>query len=345
MKRKTNFFKKKTPIIIAEMSGNHNGSLKQALKIVKEASKAGADAIKLQTYTADTITLNSKNRDFIIHDKKSLWKKEKLYNLYKKAHTPWSWHKKIFNLAKKLNIVCFSSPFDETAVDFLEKLNTPIYKIASFEITHLPLIKKVAETKKPIIMSTGLASKKEIKEAVRIAKKNGCPKVILLKCTSAYPASIGDSNLKTIIDLKKTFKCDVGFSDHTLGIGAALAAIATGASVIEKHFTLSKKDKGVDTAFSMDVSQLKLLVKEAKNAYYSIGKINYKLSNSEKKSKIFRRSIYAKANIKKGDLFTRKNIKVIRPAFGLQPKYYFKILGKKSKRNISKASRIKLNDL
>ncbi len=345
MKRKTNFFKKKTPIIIAEMSGNHNGSLKQALKIVKEAAKAGADAIKLQTYTADTITLNSKNRDFIIHDKKSLWKKERLYNLYKKAHTPWSWHKKIFNLAKKLNIVCFSSPFDETAVDFLEKLNTPIYKIASFEITHLPLIKKVAETKKPIIMSTGLASKKEIKEAVRIAKKNGCPKVILLKCTSAYPASTGDSNLKTIIDLKKTFKCDVGFSDHTLGIGAALAAIATGASVIEKHFTLSKKDKGVDTAFSMDVSQLKLLVKEAKNAYYSIGKINYKLSNSEKKSKIFRRSIYAKDNIKKGDLFTRKNIKVIRPAFGLQPKYYFKILGKKSKRNISKASRIKLNDL
>ena len=345
MTKGINFFKKKAPLIIAEMSGNHNGSLKKALRLVREASKAGADAIKLQTYTADTITLDSNHKDFVISDKKSLWKKEKLFNLYKKAYTPWKWHKKIFSLAKKLNIVCFSSPFDETAVNFLEKLKTPFYKIASFEITHLPLIKKVAETKKPIIMSTGLASKKEIKEAVGIAKKNGCPKVILLKCTSAYPASISDSNLKTIIDLKKTFKCDVGFSDHTLGIGAALAAIATGASVIEKHFTLSKKDKGVDTAFSMDVNELKLLVKEAKNAYYSIGKINYKLSNSEKRSKNFRRSIYAKTTIKKGDLFTRKNIKVIRPAFGLQPKYYFKILGKKSKRNISKASRIKLNDL
>ena len=195
MKRKTNFFKKKTPIIIAEMSGNHNGSLKKALEIVKEASKAGADAIKLQTYTAETITINSKSRDFIIHDKKSLWKKERLYNLYKKAHTPWSWHKKIYDLAKKLNLVCFSSPFDETAVDFLEKLNTPFYKIASFEITHLPLIKKVALTKKPMIISTGLASKKEIKEAIKIAKKNGCPQIILLKCTSAYPADITDTNI------------------------------------------------------------------------------------------------------------------------------------------------------
>ena len=345
MKRKTNFFKKKTPIIIAEMSGNHNGSLKQALKIVKEASKAGADAIKLQTYTADTITLNSKNRDFIIHDKKSLWKKERLYNLYKKAHTPWSWHKKIFNLAKKLNIVCFSSPFDETAVDFLEKLNTPIYKIASFEITHLPLIKKVALTKKPMIISTGLASKKEIKEAIKTAKKNGCPKVILLKCTSAYPADIADTNIATIKDLKKTFKCEVGFSDHTLGIGAPIAAVSNGAKIIEKHFTISKKDKGVDSAFSMDVNELKLLVIEAKRAFLSLGKVNYKLSTSEKKSKIFRRSIYAKTDINIGENFTSQNVKVVRPSYGLHPKFYNKLLGKKSKRKIKKASRILLNDL
>ena len=345
MKRKTNFFKKKTPIIIAEMSGNHNGSLKKALDIVREASKAGADAIKLQTYTAETITINSKSRDFIIHDKKSLWKKERLYNLYKKAHTPWSWHKKIYDLAKKLNLVCFSSPFDETAVDFLEKLNTPFYKIASFEITHLPLIKKVALTKKPMIISTGLASKKEIKEAIKIAKKNGCPQIILLKCTSAYPADITDTNILTIKDLKKSFKCEVGFSDHTLGIGAPLAAISHGAKIIEKHFTISKSDKGVDSAFSMDVKELSSLVTEAKRAYLSLGKVNYKLSSSEKKSKIFRRSIYAKRNIKKGEIFTSDNVKVVRPSYGLSPKYYFKLLGKRSKRQIKKATRILYNDL
>ncbi len=345
MKKKINFFKKKTPIIIAEMSGNHNGSLKKALDIVREASKAGADAIKLQTYTAETITLNSKSRDFIIHDKKSLWKKERLYNLYKKAHTPWSWHKKIYDLAKKLNLVCFSSPFDETAVDFLEKLNTPFYKIASFEITHLPLIKKVALTKKPMIISTGLASKKEIKEAIKIAKKNGCPEIILLKCTSAYPADIADTNILTIKDLKKSFKCEVGFSDHTLGIGAPLAAISHGAKIIEKHFTISKRDKGVDSAFSMDVRELSLLVTEAKRAYLSLGKVNYKLSSSEKKSKIFRRSIYAKRNIEKGEIFTSHNIKVVRPSYGLSPKYYFKLLGKRSKRQIKKATRILSNDL
>lgn len=327
------------------MSGNHNGSLKKALDIVREASKAGADAIKLQTYTAETITINSKSRDFIIHDKKSLWKKERLYNLYKKAHTPWSWHKKIYNLAKKLNLVCFSSPFDETAVDFLEKLNTPFYKIASFEITHLPLIKKVALTKKPMIISTGLASKKEIKEAIKIAKKNGCPQIILLKCTSAYPADITDTNILTIKDLKKSFKCEVGFSDHTLGIGAPLAAISHGAKIIEKHFTISKSDKGVDSAFSMDAKELSLLVTEAKRAYLSLGKVNYKLSSSEKKSKIFRRSIYAKRNIKKGEIFTSHNIKVVRPSYGLSPKYYFKLLGKRSKRQIKKATRILYNDL
>ena len=345
MKRKINFFKKKTPIIIAEMSGNHNGSLKKALDIVREASKAGADAIKRQTDTAETSTLNSKSRDFIIHDKKSLWKKERLHNLYKKAHTPWSWHKKIYDLAKKLNLVCFSSPFDETAVDFLEKLNTPFYKIASFEITHLPLIKKVALTKKPMIISTGLASKKEIKEAIKIAKKNGCPQIILLKCTSAYPADIADTNILTIKDLKKSFKCEVGFSDHTLGIGAPLAAISHGAKIIEKHFTISKRDKGVDSAFSMDVKELSLLVTEAKRAYLSLGKVNYKLSSSEKKSKIFRRSIYAKRNIKKGEIFTSYNIKVVRPSYGLSPKYYFKLLGKRSKRQIKKATRILYNDL
>lgn len=345
MIKRSNIFKKKTPIIVAEMSGNHNGSLSRALKIVREAAKAGADAIKLQTYTADTITLDSNNNDFIIKDSRSLWRKKKLYNLYKKAHTPWSWHNKIFKLAKKLNIICFSSPFDETAVDFLEKLNVPFYKIASFEITHLPLIKKVAQTKKPMIISTGLSSKKEIFEAVKIAKKNGCPKIILLKCTSAYPASIESSNLKTIQDLKKTFRCEVGFSDHTLGIGAAIAAVCNGAKLIEKHFTLTKKDQGVDSKFSMDSNELRLLVKEAKNAYLSIGKVNYSLSYEEKKSKIFRRSIYASNNINKGEIFSKDNIKVIRPGFGLAPKFYNNLLGKKSKRKIKKAEKLTINDL
>ena len=345
MTKGINFFKKNAPLIIAELSGNHNGSLKKALRLVREASKAGADAIKLQTYTADTITLDSNHKDFVISDKKSLWKKERLYNLYKKAHTPWSWHNKIYDLAKKLNLVCFSSPFDETAVDFLEKLNTPFYKIASFEITHLPLIKKVALTKKPMIISTGLANKNEIKEAITTAKKYGCPKVVLLKCTSAYPADIADTNILTIKDLKKSFKCEVGFSDHTLGIGASLAAISNGAKIIEKHFTISKRDKGVDSAFSMDVRELSLLVAEAKRAYLSLGKVNYELSKSEKKSKIFRRSIYAKRNIEKGEIFTSHNVKVVRPSYGLSPKYYFKLLGKKSKRQIKNATRILLSDL
>jgi len=340
-----NFFNKKTPIIIAEMSGNHNGSLQKALKIVKEAARAGADAIKLQTYTPDTITLKSKNKDFIIRDKKSLWKKKNLYSLYKKAHTPWSWHKKIFETAKKSNIVCFSSPFDETAVEFLEKLNVPFYKIASFEITHLPLIKKVAETKKPMILSTGLANKQEIAEAIKTAKKYGCPKIFLLKCTSSYPAKISDVNILTMNDLKRTFKCGVGFSDHTLGIGAAIAAVANGARIVEKHFTINKKDRGVDSVFSMNIQELKLLVKEAKNAFLSLGKVSYTLSKSEKNSKIFRRSIYAKNEVLKGQIFSEKNIKVVRPSFGLSPKYYFKLLGKKSKRNIKKGGRLKFKDL
>lgn len=309
----------KPPFIIAEMSGNHNQSLATALAIVEAAAKAGAQAIKLQTYTAETITMKNV---YTITDKKSLWFGRDLYDLYDEAHTPWEWHQAIFDRAKELGILCFSTPFDETAVDFLEKLAAPIYKIASFEVNHLPLLKYIAQTGKPVIMSVGASTLAEIKEAVETLKGNGCQDLTLLKCTSTYPASPEDTNLLTMPDLARLFNCPVGLSDHTMGIGVSVAAVALGARVIEKHFCLSRAAGGVDSAFSLEPQELQSLVEETMRAYLSLGKVSYDILPAEEGSRIFKRSIYAAQAIKIGDKFTRDNLKIIRPAFGLAPKYF-----------------------
>lgn len=332
--------KKNKPFIIAEMSGNHNGLLSNALKLVDLAAKCGADAIKLQTFTPNTITMKSKRKEFYIKDKKNLWKNNSLFQLYKKAHTPWEWHHQIFQRAKKRKIICFSSPFDETAVDFLEKLNAPLYKIASFENTHFPLLKKVAKTGKPIIMSTGLASMKEINESVKFLRKNGCKSLALLKCTSAYPADPSDLNLLTIKDLKKRFNCEVGISDHSLGIGAAIAAVSLGAVIIEKHFSL-KKNVGVDGKFSSEVNEMKNLIDQSKIASKSLGKVFYGPTENEKKYLIYRRSIYVSKNVKKGEKLSKENTKIIRPSLGMKPKLYWSVLNKKFRKNIKKGTPLK----
>ena len=329
------------PFIIAELSANHNNSLKRTLKLINEAKKAGADAIKIQTYRADTITLKSTNRDFLINDKKSLWHGQYLYELYKKGSLPWEWHREIFETCKKKKILCFSSPFDETAVDFLNNLQVPAFKIASFENNHVPLIEKVISKKKPIIISLGLTTLKDIKNILEIFKKKNFHNFALLKCTSSYPASVSDSNIMTISDLKKRFKVEVGLSDHTPGIGAAVASVVLGASIIEKHFTLNKKSKGLDDSFSIDPDDLYNLVIESKRAWRSKGKIYYGISKSENKSLVFKRSIYVSADIKKGEKFSKKNIKIVRPGFGMLPIYFNKILGKKSLQNIEKATAFK----
>lgn len=331
------------PFIIAEMSGNHNQSLERALKIIEAAANSGVNALKLQTYTADSITLNSDSPDFVIEDKNSLWSGEKLHDLYEKASTPYNWHKPVFDKCKELGITGFSTPFDLTAVDFLEELNCPIYKIASFENGDIPLLKKVAQTKKPVIMSLGLIGLDEIKEAVETLKTNGCKDLTILKCTSSYPANIEDSNLLTIWDLQKHFPdCKVGLSDHTLGIGAAIASIALGASVIEKHFTLSRADGGVDSAFSIEPAEMKQLVDECQNAYAALGKVSYELSESEKKSLKFRRSLYIAKDIKKGEKFTSENIRSVRPSYGLHPRYYGEILGKSAAKDLKFAEPLSL---
>ncbi len=332
------------PFIVAEMSGNHNQSLKRALKLVDLASDAGAHAIKLQTYTADTMTLNSKNSEFTIKDKKNIWNNQNLYSLYKKAYTPWEWHEKIMKYANARGMVCFSSPFDETAVDFLESLNVPAYKIASFENNHLPLIEKVASTGKPMIISTGMASVEELKEACNVARKNGCKKLILLKCTSTYPASPENSNISTIPYLKKHFKCIVGLSDHTIGLGVPIASIATGACLIEKHFTISRKDGGVDSTFSIEPKELKQLVDESYKAWSSIGKPYVGPTKDEIKNLKHRRSIYVTKEIKKGDKLTIDNIKIVRPAKGLHPRYFKTAIGKKVLKNLRKNMPLNFSD-
>ncbi|WP_183184152.1 pseudaminic acid synthase [Anoxybacteroides voinovskiense] len=326
------------PFIIAEMSGNHNKSLERALEIVEAAAKAGVHALKIQTYTADTMTLDLDNKDFKIEDLKSLWKGHTLYKLYQQAYTPWEWHKPIFDRARELGIIAFSTPFDETAVDFLEELNVPMYKIASFENTDLPLIKKVASTGKPLIISTGMATVAEIDETVRTAREAGCKELVLLKCTSTYPASPTDSNILTIPHMKKLFDCEVGLSDHTLGIGVAVASVALGATVIEKHFTLSRADGGVDAAFSLEPHEMKALVEETKRAWEAMGNVHYGPTEKEKASIKFRRSIYVAQDIEEGQPFTKENIKVIRPGFGLEPKYYEKIIGKTAKVRLQKGT-------
>jgi pseudaminic acid synthase len=324
-----------SPFIIAEMSGNHNQSLERALKLVDAAAEAGADAIKLQTYTADTMTLPGV---FTIDDKTSPWFGRELYDLYKEAHTPWEWHKPIFERAKQNGIIAFSTAFDEKSVDFLETLDVPFYKIASFENTDLPLLNKVASTGKPVIMSTGAATIADIDEAVRTLRTNGCKELVLLKCTSTYPASPGNSNLLTIPNLAQLFNCPVGLSDHTMGIGASIAAIALGAKVIEKHFTLRRSDGGVDSTFSIEPEELKSLVIESKRAFESLGKIFYGVLEAENNSLKFKRSLYAAKDIKAGQPFTSENIQILRPGDGISPKFFEIILGKKARIDISKGT-------
>lgn len=333
------------PFIIAEMSGNHNQSLERAIEIVEAAAKAGAHAIKLQTYTADTMTLDIKGGDFGINDKKSLWNGRNLYELYNEAHTPWEWHAPIFARAAELGIIAFSSPFDASAVDFLEGLNVPCYKIASFEMTDLPLVKKVAATGKPMIISTGMASEQEITETIEAARSSGCKDIILLKCTSTYPASPSNTNLKTIPDMQETFDVIPGLSDHTHGIGAAVASVALGACVIEKHFTLSRKDGGVDSAFSIEPDELKNLVIETKRAWQALGSVVYGGTKEEEKSKAFRRSLYVVADIKEGESFSPNNVRAIRPGFGLPPKHYDDVMGKKAKTSLQKGKALSFSDI
>lgn len=332
------------PMIIAEMSGNHNQSLDRALKIVEAAAKAGAHALKIQTYTADTMTLNVENTDFIINDENSPWRGQNLYQLYQKAYTPWEWHKPIFNRARELGMIPFSTPFDETAVDFLEELNVPMYKIASFEITDIPLIKRVASTGKPMIVSTGMATVSEIDELVRTVKECGCKDLILLKCTSTYPATPENTNISTIPHMRELFDVQVGLSDHTMGIGVAVASVALGATVIEKHFTLSRAEGGVDAAFSMEPSEFKSLVIETERAWQSLGKVKYGPTREEKASLKFRRSIYVSKDIRVGEKFTKENIKIVRPGYGLEPKYYEQIIGLEAKKDYKRGQPLQLID-
>jgi len=322
------------PFIIAEMSGNHNQSLERALEIVEAAARTGAHAIKLQTYTADTMTLDLKEREFFISDEKSPWKGQSLHDLYNIAHTPWDWHKPIFDHAKKLGLICFSTPFDETSVDFLEKLGSPAYKIASFENTDIPLIQRVASTGKPLIISTGMATLEELDESVNAARQAGGKDLILLKCTSTYPATPENSNLLTLPHLKERYECEVGLSDHTLGIGVAVASVALGATVIEKHFTLRRADGGVDSTFSMEPAEMKQLVEETGRAWQSIGKTFVGPTEAERSSITFRRSLYIVKDLKSGDILTKENVRAIRPGLGLPPKYFDQILGKKIKSDV-----------
>jgi pseudaminic acid synthase len=322
------------PFVIAEMSGNHNQSLDRAFALVDAAAEAGAHALKLQTYTADTITFNSKSDEFVIKDENSIWKNQNLHQLYQQAYTPWEWHKPIFDRAKSLGMLAFSSPFDLTSVEFLESLNVPCYKIASFENTDHILLKRVAQTGKPVIMSTGVSSIADIQESIKVLRANGCKELVLLKCTSTYPATPESTNLRTIPHMRELHNCQVGLSDHTMGIGASVAAVALGAVVVEKHFTLRRADGGVDSTFSLEPEELKNLVIESERAFLAMGKVNYELSEKEQKSLQFKRSLYVVEDMKMGDLFTPQNVRSIRPAHGLHTRYYEDIITKKASKDI-----------
>ena len=331
---------KKTPFFVAEISANHNGSLFHAKKLIRIAKRYGADAVKLQTYTPDTLTIKSNRPDFKIRG--GLWNGKRLWDLYEKAQTPFEWHKELFNYAKKIKITCFSTPFDETAVDLLESLNCPFYKIASFEMNHIPLIKRVSQTKKTIIISTGMANLKEIDLAYKTAKKNGAKEIILLYCVSNYPSKISDFNFNNIKILKKRYNCKIGFSDHSTDNKVVAAAIVAGAEVIEKHIALDGQKKGFDLAFSLKGREIKDYVEVIKDTSLMMGKKYFFRNKSENQSLQFRRSIYAVSNIKKGEIFTRENIRVIRPGFGIQPVYFEKLINKKSPFNIRSQTPIKM---
>ncbi len=326
------------PFVIAEMSGNHNQSLSRALEIVDEAASAGAHALKIQTYTAETMTIDLSDNEFLIRDPQSLWTGQALFDLYKTAHTPWEWHEPIFDRAAQHGLIGFSTPFDESAVDYLEELKVPMYKIASFENTDLPLIKYVASTGKPLIISTGMATLDELEEMVATAREAGCNDLILLKCTSTYPASPLNTNVATIPDLQKRFGCQVGISDHTLGIGVALGAVALGATVIEKHFTLRRADGGVDSAFSIEPTELRQLIVESKRVWQSIGSISHGPTDAEMNSLIHRRSIYVIEDVMMGEVISNVNVRRIRPGLGLPPKHFDDVLGRRFTKNVSRGT-------
>jgi N-acetylneuraminate synthase len=332
--------KEHRPFIIAEMSGNHDHSLERALAIVDAAATAGVQALKLQTYTADTMTINIDEGEFFIDDPNSLWKGNSLYKLYQEAYTPWEWHKPIFDRCRERGILGFSTPFDESAVDFLEILDVPCYKIASFEMTDLPLIRKVAAIGKPMIISTGMATVAEIDETVRAARQAGCQDIILLKCTSTYPATPENTNLMTMPHMRDLFACQVGLSDHTMGIGVAVASIALGATVIEKHFTLLRADGGVDSAFSMEPAEMKALVTECSQAYAALGQVSYGPTQAEQASLRHRRSLYVVEDIQVGELFTENNVRAIRPGLGLPPKYLDVVIGRRAQKNVQRGTSV-----
>lgn len=330
--------KGKAPFVIAEMSGNHNQSLERALDIVEAVAKSGAHALKIQTYTPDTMTLDLDEREFHIGDSGSLWQGTSLYKLYAQAHTPWEWHRPIFERAQELGLVAFSTPFDDSSVAFLEELKVPCYKIASFENTDLPLIRRVAATGKPLIISTGMATVAELDETVRAARGAGCKDLVLLKCTSTYPATAENTNILTIPHMRELFECEVGLSDHTMGAGVSVASVALGASVIEKHFTLNRAEGGVDSAFSIEPTEMETLVRDTRQAWEALGCISYGPTQVELKSLQFRRSLYIVRDVVAGEILSKDNVRAIRPGLGLPPKYLDQMLGMKVRKNITKGT-------
>jgi N-acetylneuraminate synthase len=333
------------PFVIAEMSGNHNHSLERALAIVEAAARAGAHGLKLQTYTPETMTIDLGEREFFISDKNNLWAGTSLYKLYGEAYTPWEWHQPIFDRARALGMIPFSTPFDETAVDFLESLNVPCYKIASFENTYVQLIKQVAATGKPVIISTGMATAAELDESVQAAREAGCRDLILLKCTSTYPATAENTNIRTIPHMRELFGCEVGLSDHTMGCGVAVGAVALGATVIEKHFTLRRSDGGVDSAFSIEPTEMAELVAESQRVWEAMGKVTYGLTESEKASLQYRRSLYLVKDMNEGEILTRESVRAIRPGLGLPTKYLEVVLGKVLNRDVRRGTPLTWNIL
>ena len=340
MRKHENVLNYKKVFIIAELSANHNQNFDLAVKTIKAMKDAGADAVKLQTYTPDTITIDCDNKYFQIKD--GLWQGKTLYQLYQEAYTPWEWQPKLKEIAEDLGLICFSSVFDKTAVDFLEKMNVPAYKIASFEITDIPLIEYIASKGKPVIISTGIATLSDIEEAVNACKRMGNDQVALLKCTSAYPAPIEDANLLTIPNMKETFGTIVGLSDHTLGSSVAIASVALGAMIIEKHFILDRNIGGPDAAFSMEPEEFKQMVKSIREVEKALGKVTYALTEKQKKSRELSRSLFIVKDIKKGEVFTGENVRSIRPGYGLEPKYLKEVLGRRAKRDLNKGTPVKI---
>ena len=333
------------PLVIAEMSGNHDQSLDRALELVDAAALAGAHALKLQTYTADTITLRQRGGDFQINDEGSLWAGQNLHDLYTKAHTPWDWHHPIMERAAAKGMLCFSSPFDETAVDFLNDLNVPAFKIASFENNHLPLIRKAASTGKPLIISTGMASLADLERAVTSAREAGCRDLVLLKCTSTYPATPENTNIRTISHLRDLFGVQVGLSDHTMGVGVAVASVALGATVVEKHFTLRRSDGGVDSAFSLEPEELSALVEETARAWQALGEVRYGPTDAERNSLVFRRSIYVAADISAGEEFSLENLRIVRPGHGAPPWLLEQLVGRVARRDYTAGTALSMDQL